>query len=413
MPESTVLVEQEAAPVEKTGVVGKLSAAVIFLSLWSFFMVIIFGIVMLTNIDWCRSRVEQLMSQSLHRHVSLGHLALTLGLNGIAIDTTKMSISGTDGGSFLKTGPSEVGIALWPLLSGHLKIRHLEFHEPELWAIRTGKGTWNFSDLMQTAIDVNFLQSTDGIVHLVDRSGSKTDSFPPIELQDVDAKIARLSKHFRKPNFLSFTLSKPNLTSRVELYGLLSGRTPDWRDSDCKLKITGANVDIAEIESAQSILNLDLSPILHPLREHAVHGLFNLTATAEGTLNDKFESKVLVRASTFSCASKQFGRVATPSVEAKLDLKGDRDNLVWQNSTIALPSASARIRTEGSIQNWRKHGDSTYDGTFVGIFDNLANLMAETTVVDPQDPKKELHLNQWQGRALVDGHFSKHDPKAT
>jgi hypothetical protein len=414
MPKSSVLVDeqQQVAEVGNPSIVWRLSSAVIFLSLWSFFMVIIFGIVMLTNIDSCRSRVEKLMTQSLHRHVTLGHLALTLGLNGIAINTTKMSISEPDGGTFLKTGPSEIGIALWPLLSGHLKIRHLDFKEPELWAVRTGKGTWNFSDLMQTAIDVTFLQSTDGTVHIVDRSASTTDSFPPLELQDVDAKIERLSKHFRKPNFLSFTLSKPKLTSRFELYGLLSGHTPDWRDSDCKLKISAANIDIAEIESAQSVLNVDLSPVLLPLHAHAVHGVFNLVTSVEGTLNDKFQAQVLVHARPFSFASEQFGSVKTPDLDAHLDLQGDQNNLVWQNTTIALPSANAHIRTEGTIQHWRNNNDSTYDGTFVGMFDNLTNLMSEVTLIDPQHRTKELHLDQLQGRAMVDAHFST-KPKAT
>jgi hypothetical protein len=379
--------------------------ALAFLSLWAFFMVIIFATVMLTNIDWGRSKFERLMSQSLHRHVRLGHLSLTFGWDGFAISTTGLSISEQNGRAFLNTKRSEIGVALRPLLSGQLKIRHLSFQDPELWAVKTGKNRWNFSDLLQTALDVNSLQSSGGSVHITDQSSDKKTSFAQIELRDFDTKLSRLSKHFDKPILLSFTLLRPTFNSKFWLEGSLSGHTSDWRDNHCKLALKTSNINKEQLEAAQSLLNVDLRPILDTLKENTIGGLFTLSATIKGTINSKFKADVALEASNFTCTVSKIGTLTTPKINMHGDLSANRNELSWRNSNIVIDDASAHVRTEGTLRNWRSKGNCICSGTIVAVLSNLGSLAEDLSLHNPNSPDQELSLNGLGGKALLDSHF--------
>ncbi len=366
-------------------------------------MVSFFSLLVLTNIDWCRNRIEQLMSDSLHRRVHLGHLGLTLGLDGVAIATSEIQLADRSGHPLIRAGRSEIGIALRPLLSGQLKIRHLSFQQPELWAIKLDKNSWNFSDLLNTALDVNYIESSEGTVHVKDDSQLKSGRIATTELRNVELKFARLSKHFRKPFLLSFTQIKPNRTSQLELYGQVSGRTPNWQENSCQLTITATNVNQDDIRTLQSISDIDLSRLLSFFHDHAISGLFSMSGKMNGTFNRDFSASLKLQAHGFACSIGQIAKFRSALVSVDCDLKADRDNLTWQNSNIVVPNAGAHIRSEGLLHHWRNPKESEVNGTAVAVLSNLSDLTKELFLPPLNSSGVKCPL---QGEALIDYHFN-------
>jgi uncharacterized protein involved in outer membrane biogenesis len=384
----------------------KLSLAAGFITLWCFFMCIIFVVALIANVDWSRSRLERLMAQTLNRPVVLGPLNLTLGLDGFAIDTTRLRVSERNGSPFLNAGHSEIGVALWPLFSGRLKIRHLEVDKPEVWIVKNQKGEWNFADLLKNAIDVNFVETTNGIVHLIALPAKNgAIAFPATDLKDFDAKFVRPSKRVNRPFLLSFDMPRPKGTSRFEINGLGLGRTKDWLENPCVVKVHATDVDLDELRLADAILDADLTPARAPLENHQVEGQFSFDGKFEGIFNKDFKASFDGHASSFKCYSESLGDLKATNVELKLNIDASKDQLAWHNSLIRVPQPGVDVSTEGVINNWHDGKRAVYDGSVLGVFSDLEALSGSISLSKTLPDKRQLSLSQLKGNAFVDLKF--------
>src|SRR5271168_1287863 len=87
-----------------------------FVSAWLLFSGIIFVIALLTDINWTRPNLEDIIGRSLHRNVKLGHLQLHFGFKGLAVQTSQLLVAEHSGEPFLMAGNCEIGFSLLPLL---------------------------------------------------------------------------------------------------------------------------------------------------------------------------------------------------------------------------------------------------------------------------------------------------------
>jgi len=402
-PNSATIDQNPETSIPEATLLQKVWLGSIFVSVWAFFMLIIFSIAMLLNIDWARPSLERLMSQSMHRRVKLSHLNLTIGLDGVAIGTSGLKITENNGVPLLSAGRSDIGIAIWPLLSGNLKIRFLQFKNPELWAIKLSKKEWNFSDLLRTTLDVKYLQTTDGVIHFA--SVSKTDPFLPTDLRNFDFKFVRPSKRFNRPFVVSFTHPKAKGASQFDLDGLGIGKFADWRENNCKIKLHAKDVELDELKTADSILSLDLSSLVKPLSDRAVTGTFDVDLDGKGVLNKNYTAQLSIDTRGFGYTTSGGNRIATPELLAHINLTGkEGGEVIWDHSTVALPVAHVNLRTEGSVKHIKNSEKMAFDSTVTGEIENLELLGKTLSYSNTIAKNSNLSLGQLRGKAGINLH---------
>ncbi|PWT95706.1 MAG: hypothetical protein C5B53_11015, partial [Candidatus Melainabacteria bacterium] len=381
--------------------------AVQFTSLWLCFMVIIFGIALLTNIDWSRNRVEAMISNTTHRQIRLGRLSWIFGINGAAVQAHDLRVYDPDGTPFLTAGRTEIGIALRPLISGQLKLRHVIFNEPQLWAVQIRPGVWNFDDLLQTAFNLNFLKANHGKIHLTDKSSVSSKAFPDTVLEDFNGKLVQPKRLANRPFLLAFKLPQNGYTTEVDLSGMQLSRTRNWRTDKCKLKLHITNFDPSSLHAIANLFNVDLTDAIAWIDEKHLHGLFDVDGSADGTFDQHFKSDLTLKAKNLSFMTNDLGMVSVPNLVSTFKLRARDHVLSWTNSTVKLPNSHIEARTEGNITNWPNLKDNQVSGKLTATIDDLAQLATILPQTETLASTKMKCLGRAKGQALVDYQFSR------
>jgi hypothetical protein len=368
-------------------------------------MVIIFGIALLTNVDWSRNRVEAVIGSTMHRQVHLGRLSWLFGIHGAALQARDLRVYDSDGTPFLTGGRTEIGIALRPLISGQLKLRYVEFHEPELWAVQVRPGVWNFDDLLQTAFDLNFLRTYHGKIHLTDKSSPPTKTFPDIVLEDFNGKLVQPKRLANRPFQLAFKVSQNGYVTAVDVSGVQLCRTQNWRTDKCKLKLHVTNFDPASLHSIASLLNIDLTDTVAWLEKKHLSGLFEVEGSADGTFDQHFKSDLTLKAKNLSFLTTDLGMVSVPNLESSFKLRARDHVLSWTKSTIKLPNSRIEAKTEGKITDWPNLKDGQASGKISALVDDLGQLASILPQTESLPSAKLRCLGRAKGQALVDAQF--------
>jgi len=292
----------------------------------------------LINIDWTRPKIEAMMSESFHRKVKLGALSWTLGLNGISIWTNQLTASGEDGEPFVRSGPSEIGVAFLPLLNGKLIVRHLSFKRPELWAIRLNKSTWNFSDLLKPGLDIRLIQVEKGKLHLQDRSADSKTAFKPYYFENIKLKLVWPREDRRWPFYLSFNLPRPDYTTHVKLTTLGYGLFERWRHNDYKFDLSADNLNPD-----------DLGPLRHLLPD--ISGLFAINIEGEGALSKGVVAKASADIERLSVQAGNLGKLRAPAASSSARLHLSEDKLTWDDLSVKL--GDVELRSSGQLADWQ------------------------------------------------------------
>ena len=87
-----------------------------FLSGWLFSLILLAVLAFSVDIDWAKPFLQQGLSLLTRRDVHLGHLTWSWRPGNLTIVTTKILVTAPDGAKLLSAGPSEVGLAFFPLL---------------------------------------------------------------------------------------------------------------------------------------------------------------------------------------------------------------------------------------------------------------------------------------------------------
>lgn len=256
-----------------------------FIATWLVFMALLMFVALMLNIDWARPQVQDMMSRFFNRQVVLGKLSLTVGFNGVAIETDRMTVKDIGGGPFLHSQHGKIGVALLPLLEGKLKVRRLSFDKPELWAIRVSDKQWNFSDLIHP-VDVRFIEIKQGQLHVRDNT-RLPNSFPSYDFADINAKIVNPRKNHAWPFQLSFSLPRKEYVSKVKLRVFGRGELKDWQTEPYGFELISENLN-----------RQDFGPYRKYLPP--IDGLFNTHVAGQGRFARKIEANVEATVSKLS-----------------------------------------------------------------------------------------------------------------
>lgn len=309
-----------------------------FLLSWLCSLALLVGTAFLLNIDWARPKIESVMSESFHRQVRLGALSWSLGLNGISIWTDKLTADGIDGEPFIRSGPSEIGMAFLPMLSGKLIVRHLSFKKPELWAVRLGESSWNFSDLIQPGLDIRLIQVESGKLHVSDRSAADKSAFKPYDFEDIKLKLVWPSQDRRWPFFLSFNLPRPEYTTHVKFTTLGYGLFERWRQNNYKFDLTADHVNPD-----------DLGPLRHLIPD--ISGLFAIRLEGEGALAKGVVAKASADIEQLSVPAGSLGKLNAPAASSSANLRVDENRITWDDLSVKM--GDVELRSRGQLAQWQ------------------------------------------------------------
>ena len=329
-----------------------------FLALWLFFMFLLASVALLMDINWARPRLELLMSESLKRRVALGSLSWNLGLNGLSIQTSKMGVTSLEGEPFVTAGPSEIGVAVLPLLKGKLIVRHLSFTKPEVWAVRLPAGNWNFTDLLKPGPEIRFVQVERGRLHLVDHGPGGRNAFKPYDFDNLDLKLTWPRKNRRWPLYLSFDLPRPGYTTSVKLTAFGNGLFERWQQNKYKFDLT-----------ADRLNPDDLGPLRRLIPE--VGGLFALDVSGEGALNKGILLTASARIQGLSVPAGRLGVVKAPQATSSARVRIDKQAIEWDDLSVKL--SDVELRSTGRLANWQG-GSPDYQARVLGNLKDLRNI---------------------------------------
>ncbi len=312
-----------------------------FLFVWLASLVFLFAIILLADINWAKPQIQKSMEFSLHRKVALGKLGWSFGFDGLAISSDKFAIREYDGEPFCTAGQTEIGVAFWPLTRGKVVLHYVSLQKPEFWALRLSPDRWNFSDLLDSQVDIRFLKFEHGRLHVLDLAGNTEKiHWPDYNFDDVKLKLVFPQKRHGWPFFLSFDLKRPDYTSHVSISALGHGTIADWQKNKYQFEI-----------HAKDVKPQDLAPLLSIPKD--LDGLFTIDAFGRGMLAKGMQAQAWLQASKISLPTGELGLVRLPqlAVFGKFDL--DAEQISW--SELQTQFGDVNMSMVGHYSGWQKN----------------------------------------------------------
>lgn len=347
-----------------------------FIAMWLLFVGLLAGTAFLLNIDWARPKLQEVMSEALKRQVKLGQLSWSLGLNGLSLSTSKISLTALSGEPFANAGPSEIGLAFLPLIKGHLIIHYLTLTQPEVWAFRLPGGKWNFSDLLDSTLQIRFVQVEKGKLHvfpqLPSTKGTPTSPLfqnhplPNVhDFSDINMKLVWPHKHRRWPLYLSLSLPKKSYTSYLKVTALGNGNLANWQDNHYQLDVRAENLNPDDFESLRHLFP-------------QVRGLVSINFSGQGKLSKLFKAKLETAITNPTVQDNGSPLFAAKEARASCELSATKEKLKWSNLTGNIDSLT--LSSQGEVLNWQSKCPS-YGAWLLG---NVADLSkVETFALKP------------------------------
>ena len=379
-----------------------------FLVTWLAAIGVLCVLALLTDINWARPFMQNALKETMHRQVQLGPLKWSFGLNGLAVETKKMTVTEMDGRPFLVADRSEIGIAVAPLFKRRLLIRHLQFQNPQVWAVRTGKDRWNFTDLLQGP-DIRFVSCDSGHLHLIDRCvpGQKP-GWRDLDLEDVKVSFNFPRKRKKTSVFVTFRLPRGKYNSKVELTGLILDKTERWQDApvDFVLKVDKLNpCDLSDFAVAVApqlgaAYALDQKRAGGAAPGGALKGLFSVGLFAQGSLAKGLSAHLNAGADDFSICAGAMPTISAPHAVTKCKLFLDEHKLRW--SELSLTLGDIVLSSQGELNEWLA-GNRSYSADIGG---KVQDIKAAAKIVAQQENLPGLkEAEQWSGKAEVQVHL--------
>jgi AsmA protein len=181
------------------------------------FVIAIAVVPFFVNADTLRPTVENQLTSSLGRKVTLGHLGFSLlGGSLVAEDISIADDPAVSTSPFLEAKKLHIGVELWPFLTRRaVEITDITIDTPSIHLIRAQNGTWNFSNLGNATASSTPSQGntlpTLSVAKLTVKHGSATiTSFAgpakPIECSEINLTIKEFSFTGQFPFELSVEL---------------------------------------------------------------------------------------------------------------------------------------------------------------------------------------------------------------
>ena len=343
-----------------------------FLLTWLSFVLVLVGLALIVDIDWAKPYCQRALAQMFHRQVLVGHLTWSFGLNGLEIDTTRLTVLDHNGQPFLAAGNSEIGIAILPLLHKKTVINHLDFDRPEIWAIRTGKTAWNFDDLLAFGQDIRYFQLRHGKVHIIDRIPGACAQWSNVDLNEAKLNFVWPRKGRPTPFYFAFKLPKKGYTTSFDLSGLGSGALANWRDNNYKFKATVQQANPDDVMPfLRAISDRPLSATTNGTKFEQLEGLFDFKLDAKGVLSKGITADVSAEAHKLSFDAPVLGMVKTPEASGQAKITIDTKKLEWTDMITRF--SNIELKSRGSLSDWSRR-DGAYSAKVDGDINDLSNV---------------------------------------
>ena len=324
-----------------------------FLLTWLVFVVVLVGLALIVDIDWAKPYCQTALKQIFHRNVRIGHLTWSFGMNGLEVETARLSVTEADGKTFLTAGKSDIGIDVLSLLTKKILVRHLNFEKPEIWALRTQKNTWNFDDLLVLGTDIRYIQLGKGTIHIRDEIPKSKAAWAPITVQDVKLKFVWPHKKKQTPVYLSFKIAKPQYSTTVDVSGIGSGELANWQENKYTFEANAHNLNPDDVVPFLRAVSDRFFPgTISSGNPEQMKGLFDLKVTASGTLTTGITAKVSAQARKFSFDAPVLGKIKAPAASSQANLTLDTKKLQWSDMVTRI--ANVEVRSHGTLSDWNK-----------------------------------------------------------
>jgi hypothetical protein len=191
-------------------------------------------------------RLASLMGHTMHRNIKLGPIKWNVRWSGLIVHADSAEISELNGRPFIKAGPTEISIALMPLLKGEFYPKRLDLAKPEIWAVRLSETRWNFSDLPEfDAIqDVSHIACYEGKLHVLDVTKRGANRRPiRVDVTDINFRLDRPFGKLFWPYALSLTIPATKYKTHVSVSGTGSGDLSEWQEKKYSVDATIEGAD--------------------------------------------------------------------------------------------------------------------------------------------------------------------------
>lgn len=368
-----------------------------FLVLWSFFVIILVGLALITDINWVRKVLATALTNTFHKEVHLGQLHWSFAPDGVSISANKVQVLEKDGSPFMFSRHARIGIAIHPLLSGKLAIRHLYFREPELWAVRLAKQTWNFDDMLKSCPDIRYIEVERGRVHVIDQSHNRSHrqhngEWEPLNLCDINLKLLWPRKNSKTPFSLSLRIPQKDYTTSAQVHGFAEGPFKQWQKNNYAFDLSTTNLHPRDFAPILKALSRRQSPapatpliaskpatvnwLLHPKYQHTIKvpitqpdekqvldGFFNVQAKGKGSFEHGIRVSLTTNVERLSFAAPFIGPVQAGGASAKGQLLVAKEKIAWNDFVIT--GLKMTVKTKGQLANWHNNNKS-YSATING-----------------------------------------------
>ncbi|MBK7746818.1 MAG: AsmA family protein [Candidatus Obscuribacter sp.] len=329
---------------------------------WLFSIVILIGLALMVNIDWAKPKIEEVLTEQLHRNVHLGHLRWYFGLNGLTLTTKAIQVDEKDGDPFLKANGANIGIAFAPLFAKRVVIKHLRFDHPEFWAIKLKPGGWNFEDLLTDTTEIHLMQVDSGLVHVMDATKEATVK-KPFTVSDVNLKFNWPVPGKRLPFYLSMVLPGSNKqvsADYLRIKGFTEAKNKNLKDTVVDLGITAKDVHSGDMRTLLAIaldkveqkkLFAGIPAKGAKVTPYNMTGLISFDSKLKGSIDKGFVADINTQIKDLVVTGKDLGKVTTKDIEGDGQLSLTQDQINWKNLDISV--GGIVLKSQGDLKNWQ------------------------------------------------------------
>lgn len=217
-----------------------------FVLMWFCAILVLVPVSLASDVNWARPIMERELGAALMRDVKLGKLKWSLGLNGLAVETSSLKVTELSGSPFFDAGRSEMCISPLALLHRQFVINHLLAEGSTLQLVKLAPGKWNFEDFLRPGPEIKLIELSGAKVLLKDQS--KGDRNRSMGVSNLELKFNWPRPGKKAPIFLSFDYPTKDYTSRITLESFGTGALSKWQENNYSFSVAGKKVSPADVD---------------------------------------------------------------------------------------------------------------------------------------------------------------------
>jgi len=310
---------------------------------------------------WDRTRVENTISDSLHRQVHLGKINWRMGFRGLAFDTEEISVQNKDDTPFFHCGKATILFGIFPLLHGKLRIKHLDLQEPQAWAERLNKTEWNFSDFPQADVFSKFADCkiTDGTLHLIDKRPKANVHYANTEIKHIQFQVHRPIGKYFWPFTLSAEIEQPEGLCKVALKGSGNGTLNEWRSCHYSFEL-----------AAQNLAPMRLVDFFDSIPE--TEGVVDINIKGSATPSSEFKGITSITTNRLGITPHKLASWKISNTSTRAEIICNKKQITWKG--LSLKVGESELKSDGQLNDWLSVSP-TYEAKVDSRIEELANIL--------------------------------------